>query len=113
MMIELKSARLAKNITTRDFVFIITDQDGDVPILGSTMMSLLRFDPVDIIAQAVDLHGTDITVPYDEPVQSESKIARIIKNGVFHSQGGVVDNETDGEEWLDLGEDSPAENTKQ
>lgn len=93
-------------------MFIVTNKDGDIPILGSKMMSLLGFNKECTIEKDVYLHGTDIAVPYDEPVKSKSNLARIFENGVSNSSGGADNNEAKEEQWLDLGEDSRQNNPK-
>ena len=45
---------------------------------------------------------TSTTIP-----APEGKVARLVHEGVFHSNKGI--DEMESEEWLDIGEDNPEE----
>ena len=102
--------RHGSTLVLRNLRWLVTKQDVGEPLLGRPTLEALGLNCADILASAADrLNGeTDLRDLYPDLIPApEGKVARLVQEGVFHSNKGIDDMED--EEWLDIGEDNPEE----
>lgn len=109
MTVEL-IVRHGKSLTLRNLPWYVTSQKMEEPLLGRPVLEALGLDTKKLLAAACDrLHGVfDMGGVIDEEPQVCTKIARVMFQGVFYSDGSIAgeDKIFDVDDFLDIGVDT-------
>ncbi len=110
MSVELH-IRHGKTLVLRNVQWLVTDQGCTESLLSRPVFERIGLVARDVIEKAADRLGGEVDVSElgtgDNNVQG--RISRITEEGVYHSNGGVDENDTLDEEWCDFGEDGEDE----
>lgn len=97
----------------RNMTWYVATTDVGEPLLGRPVLEALGINTKELLVAAIDRMGHSIDIGSLVPIEDypEGSVARLMHQGIFHSNGGYVADQGDKEDdtWLDLGEDTEAE----
>ncbi|CDF35330.1 unnamed protein product [Chondrus crispus] len=92
--------------------YVATTEVGE-PLLGRPVLEALGINTKELLVAAIDRMGHSIEIGSLVPdeVYPKGSVARLMHQGIFHSDGEYVADHGDSEDdtWLDLGEDTASE----